>query len=121
MAKLKKQRQTKKKANLLKNKLTLLNVARTLIVLFSLFLALFALDTPFGIGLFVHLLPTIIILGTLVLTLKNNFIAGSLFILEGILTIFLFKTYSDWGVFLIISIIPILIGCMFLVAKSRKI
>ena len=117
MVKLKKQ--TKKKLNSFKDKLTLLNLARTLIVLFSLFLALFALDTPFGIGLFIHLLPTIIILGTLVLTLKNTFIAGFLFMFEGILTIFIFHTYRDWFVFLIISFIPILIGIVFLIASKK--
>lgn len=118
MAKLKKQ--TKKKASSLKSKLTLLNVSRILIVLFSLFLALFAFDTPFGIGFLIHLLPTIILLATLVLTWKKPTIAGILFVIEGIATIFVFNTYSDWFVFLIISVIPILVGIMFLVAKSRK-
>ncbi len=120
MAKLKKQKKVKEKKSLLKGKITLLNVARTLIVLFSLFLALFALDTPFGVGLLVHLLPTIILLGTLALTWKKSFIAGIIFILEGIATIFVFNTYHDWFTFLIISVIPILIGILFLVAKSRK-
>jgi hypothetical protein len=119
MAKLKKQKQTKKKAKSFRDKVTLLNVARSLIVLYSLFLAIFALDTPFGIGLLVHLLPTIIILGTLVLTLKNHFIAGSLFILEGLGTIFIFHTYRDLFVFFIISAIPLLIGIMFLIASKK--
>ncbi len=112
-----KTKRVEKKKNFLKKKLNLLNISRTLIVLFSLFLALFALDTPIGIGFLIHLLPTIILLLTLILTWKIPKIAGTLFILEGIATVFVFNTYRDWFTLLIISIIPIAIGIMFLLSR----
>ena len=101
-------------------KIKLLNFARGLIITYALFLGIFALDTEFGIGFFIHLLPTFIFLGTLIVTWKKPKLAGILFILEGIGTIIVFNTYRDLFVLFIISFIPIFIGILFFFLKKSK-
>lgn len=101
-------------------KIKLLYLARGLIIIYSLFIGLFALDTPFGLGFFIHLFPTFIFLGTLILTWKKPKLAGVLFILEGIGTIIVFNTYKDLFVLSTISLIPILIGILFFFLKNPK-
>ena len=97
-------------------------VPRILIILYTIFISLFALDTPFGIGLLVHLLPAMILLSILIFTWKFHKIAGILFILAGIGTIIVFNTYRELITFLIISLIPIVIGVLFcFLARKEKI
>jgi len=99
-------------------KINLLNIARILIVVYAIFIGLFSLDTKLGLGFLIHLLPTIIFLATLIFTWKYSKIAGILFILEGIGTIIVFNTYRDLFVLFTISIVPILIGSLFLFSKK---
>ncbi len=101
-------------------KIKLLHVARGLIIAYAIFIGLFALDISFGIGFFIHLIPTMIFLGTLIVTWKKPLIAGILFIFEGLGTIIVWDTYRDPFVFLIISVIPIIIGVLFLLKKSKN-
>jgi hypothetical protein len=96
------------------------NLARGLIIAYSIFIGIFALDTKFYLGFFIHLIPTFIFLGTLILTWKKPKLAGILFILEGLGTVIVFNTYRDLFVLLIISLIPILIGTLFLLSKNPK-
>jgi hypothetical protein len=103
-----------------KIKVKLINVARILIIGYIIFLSLFALDTTFGIGLFIHLLPSLIFLITLIIFWKKPKIAGILFVLEGLGTIIVFNTYRDLFVLFVISIIPVLIGLLFFFAKPLK-
>lgn len=97
-----------------------LYVARTLIILYILFISLFSLDTPFGLGFLIHLLPTIILTITLIATWKFPKIAGILFIIEGLGTIIVWNTYRELFVFFVISLTLILIGSIFLVSKNPK-
>jgi hypothetical protein len=101
-------------------KIKLLNIARGLIIAYAFFIGIFALDTEFGIGFFIHLLPTFIFLGTLIFAWKKPRLAGILFILEGIGTIIVFNTYRDLFVLFMISFIPILIGLLFFFSKNPK-
>jgi hypothetical protein len=101
-------------------KIKLLDIARALIILYSLFIGIFAFDTEFGLGFFIHLLPSFIFLGTLILTWKKPKLAGILFALEGIGTIVVFNTYRDLFVLFVISLIPILIGILFFFSKKKN-
>jgi nicotinamide riboside transporter PnuC len=101
-------------------RIKLIYVARILSLFYALFLGIFALDTPLGLGFFIHLLPTIIFLGTLILTWRKPQLAGILFILEGIGTIIVFNTYRDFFVLVVISFVPILIGILFCLSKANK-
>jgi hypothetical protein len=103
-----------------KIKINLMNSARVLIILYILFITLFSFDTSFGIGFFIHLIPTAIFLATLIFTWKKPKLAGILFVLEGFGTIIVFNTYRDLFVLFTISFIPILAGILFLIFKGKK-
>lgn len=101
-------------------KIKSIQISRILIILYILFITLFSLDTKFGIGFFIHLLPTFIFVSTLVITWKKPKIAGILFAIEGLGTMIVFNTYRDLFVLFIVSIIPILIGALFFISKNPK-
>jgi len=95
-------------------------ILKIIMIIYILFISLFALDTELGIGFFIHLLPTFIFLATLILFWKKPRTAGIFFTLEGIGTIIVFNTYRDLFVLSVISLIPILIGILFFFQKNPK-
>ena len=94
-------------------------IPRILAILFIIFISLFAFDTPFGIGFLIHLLPTFILLGCLIVAWVKPKIGGVLFGLAGIGTIIVFNTYRELISFFIISVIPIAIGVLFYLLKKK--
>lgn len=104
----------------MKRKIETILIAKIIAIIYILFISLFAFDTPLGIGFLIHLFPTIIFLGTLIVTWKKPKIAGILFFLEGLGTILVFNTYRDLFVFLAVSIVPVLIGILFFFSKNPK-
>ena len=95
-------------------------IPRILIILYTIFISLFALDTDFGIGLLVHLLPTIILLTILILTWKMPKLAGILFILSGIGTVIVWNTYRDLVLFFIFSVSLVLFGILFCILARKE-
>lgn len=95
---------------------------RILLVLFAAFLSLFALDIfsegysilDTIVGLFMHLIPTFLLLIVLAIAWKFPLVGGVLFILLGAVSIFFFDTYEHWISFVLISIPPFVIGVLFL-------
>lgn len=94
-----------------------INYLRAIIIAEAIFLGLFSLDTGLGIGLLMHLSPSIIILGTLILTWKKPKLAGIFFSIEGIITLLFFNTYTNLFSFLTISLPLILVGILFYLKK----
>ena len=101
-------------------KVKAINIARGIIIAYIIFISLFAFDTTFGIGFFIHLLPTLIFLTTLIVTWRKPKIAGILFILEGLGTIIVFNTYRDLFVLFVVSLLPVLTGLVFFFSKNPK-
>jgi hypothetical protein len=101
-------------------KINLPYIARSLIIIYILFITLFSLDTEFAIGFFIHLLPSAIFLLTLILTWKKPKLAGVFFVLEGIGTIFVFNTYRDLFVLFAVSLTPIFVGILFWILGRKK-
>ncbi|MCK9567927.1 hypothetical protein M0R72_03130 [Candidatus Pacearchaeota archaeon] len=95
-------------------------VPRILIIAYILFLSLFALDTEFGLGFFMHLIPSFILLAILIFTWKKQKLAGILFEVFGIVTIFYYRTYQDLSTLSMISLPPIFIGALFYFLKNPK-
>ena len=109
---------------------------RILAILFTLFLAMFSLDIfeeNYGFwgtiaGLFMHNIPTLILLVVLIISWKHEIVGGIAFILAGIFYIVMllitaittgFKWYYLlWAVQ--ISGIAFLIGILFLVGWKKK-
>jgi hypothetical protein len=108
----------KNKKNNLKEKL--IWIPRSLAILYILFLSLFALDTPFGIGFLIHLIPSFILIAFLIFSWKESKLAGTLFGLFGLGTIIFFNTYRELISLIVISLIPILIGVFFYFQKNPK-
>jgi hypothetical protein len=99
---------------------------RILGILFILFISMFALDV-FGeysfpeilIALFMHLIPSFILIIILVVAWKWERIGGILYIMLSILFTLFFRTYQDIIVFLLISFPVLLTGILFIL-NSRK-
>jgi len=79
-------------------------------ILFLLFISLFAFDSLGNIlGFLIHLIPSFIILITILIAWSHNYIGGIIFVVLGILSLFFFHFKS-----LIISLPIIIIGILFL-------
>jgi hypothetical protein len=95
-------------------------IPRILIILYILFISLFALDTEIGLGFLMHLIPSFILLAILIFTWEKPKIAGIIFAIFGIATIIYYNTYAGLISFLMISLPPILAGILFWIFKGKK-
>jgi len=109
---------------------------RILAIIFILFLALFSLDTfdscngffDCALGLFMHNIPSLVLLVVLIISWKYEWVGGVVFILAGLLYIgFILKNiistgfegyYLSWAVQ--ISGIAFLVGILFFVNWKQK-
>jgi len=96
---------------------------RILAILYIAFISLFALDV-FGEGhgvfgtmfaLFMHLIPSFILIVCLVLAWKKPVIGGAIFVVMGIVFTFFFRTYREISVFLMISLPLLVVGALFFI------
>ncbi len=102
---------------------------RVLAIGVALFLSLFALDVfgeEAGVGyitvaLLMHLRPTLVLLIVIAIAWRRAFIGGLLFLMLGVVSVFLFDTYEHVFTFLTISLPVLLAGILFMVdAVSEK-
>ena len=95
---------------------------RVLVILFAVFLSLFALDVfseGYGVletilALFMHLIPTLFVIGLLIIAWKWELIGGILFILLGIMFTIMFDGYESIAGFFIVCFPLFLVGGLFL-------
>ena len=101
---------------------------RILSIIYIVFLSLFAMDV-FGenysfletIGaLFMHLIPSLILIAITFLAWKKEKIGGIIFILLSIIFTIFFKTYNDIITFLLISLPILITGILFLLNQFKK-
>ena len=101
---------------------------RILVILFALFLSIFALDI-FGegygfwgtiVGLFMHLIPTFALIILLLIAWKWEIIGGILFILLGVFFTIFFDGYEELMQFLIVCFPVFLVGILFIMSKMYK-
>jgi hypothetical protein len=103
-------------------------VARLLTIAFAIFISVFAMDVfneGYGfwktmLGLFMHLLPTLIILIVLLVAWRNAIIGGLIYILLGITYIVFTWGKSDWTAYALIPAPMILIGVLFFIGWYQK-
>jgi len=101
---------------------------RAITIFFIVFISIFALDVFFeGYGfwetiaaLFMHLIPSFVLIIILAIAWKNEYAGSILFILLGIAFTLFFKTYMDIPGFLLLSAPVFLIGALFLLQKKRR-
>ncbi|NMB45626.1 MAG: hypothetical protein GX998_04360 [Firmicutes bacterium] len=106
----------------------LIRIARLIAIALGLFLLLFCLDV-FAmegstsrklIGFIIHSLPSLVIAAILALTWRNPFLSGLSFFLLAALFAFVFRTYDKIGTFIMLTVVPVLIGILFLLAVRRQ-
>ncbi len=94
-------------------------ILRILAILFIAFITLFAFDASSFVGFLIHLLPTLIFSGCLVIAWFKPKIGGILFAFAGAGTIIVFNTYRELVPFLAVSVIPIIIGVLFFTSPKH--
>ncbi len=95
---------------------------RVLTIIFALFLGLFALDVfdgsgfwPTVLALFIHLLPTVLILAFLIISWRWEWIGAIVYVALGILYIVMAYGQFPFSVFVTISGPLFLVGILFLI------
>lgn len=91
---------------------------RILSILYIIFITIFAFDeSVFTLPWFVHLMPTLILALVVILTWRKPLGAAITFLILGFGFTLVFRTYTNWLVFLLISLPLILIGILFLLER----
>ena len=107
---------------------TLYWAPRVLAIIYIIFLSLFAFDV-FGEGysfletivaLFMHLIPSLILVAITFLAWKKEKMGGIIFILLGIIFTIFFNTYREIISFLLISLPILIVGILFLINHFKK-
>jgi len=97
---------------------------RILAILYIAFISLFAFDVfeeGYGLlgtmlALFMHLIPSFILIACLVLAWKRPKIGGIVFMALGVVFTLFFRTYQRLDVFLIVSLPLLVVGALFIIA-----
>jgi len=92
--------------------MNLRKITRIIAIIYIIFITLFALDSKHFLELLIHLLPSLIFICILIFSELNKEYGSLAFILAGMGTIIVFNTYQDIIPFIIISLIPIIIGVL---------
>jgi hypothetical protein len=91
---------------------------RILAILYIIFITIFSFDeSVFTLPWFVHLMPTLILTLIVIFTWRKPLSAAIIFLILGFGFTLIFHTYTNWLIFLIISLPLILIGILFLLEK----
>jgi len=98
---------------------------RILAILIIIFFSIFSLDVfgeykfPLVLGaLFMHLIPSFLLIISLMIAWKKEKIGGIIFIILSIITIFFFNTYQHLISLLIITLPILITGILFLLNKK---
>jgi hypothetical protein len=93
---------------------------RGLGIAFIIFLSLFAIDSEDILGLLIHLIPSFILIGFLVVAWKKQLLGSVLFFILGIAFTVFFNTYRSVLTLLFISLPVFLVSGLFYLEYYRK-
>jgi len=94
--------------------------AKIVAILYIALITMFAFDVPIlSWGFLIHLIPTLIFLGCLIFAWFKPKIGGILFVIAGLGTILFFNTYRELITFTTISLIPIIVGILFVFSNKK--
>jgi len=102
---------------------------RILAILYIAFISIFALDVfeeGYGfwgtmLALFMHLIPSFLLIACLVFAWKRPKIGGAVFMVMGVVFTLFFRTYQMLGSFLMISLPLLIIGTLFIIAGMYRV
>jgi hypothetical protein len=90
-------------------------------ILYIIFISLFAFDTEIiSWGFLIHLIPSLILIGILILSIKKPLVGGIAFIVVGLIFTIFFRAYREIYSFLAIIFPLIVIGVLFILTKEIK-
>ncbi len=96
---------------------------RILAITFILFISIFALDAfsdpNWPVALFMHLIPSFILIAITLIAWKKEKLGGILFLAIGVAG-FLFFHVNDWVVFFLIIFPVLLLGILFFFSKRKN-
>jgi hypothetical protein len=90
-----------------------------LLVFYIIFISLFSFDTPFGWGLLIHLIPSLILIAGLIFFWKKPQRLGIFLVTLGILFTIFFHAYKEITLFLIIPFPLILLGALLIITNKK--
>jgi hypothetical protein len=94
--------------------------AKIISIFYIILITMFVFDEKiFSLGFFIHLIPTMIFLGCLVVAWFKPQIGGIFFMTAGLGTIIFFNTYREIFTLIVISLIPIITGILFFLSKKK--
>ena len=90
-------------------------------IIYIIIITFFSFDEKFlSVPFLIHLIPTVIFLGLLVFAYFKPKTGGALFVVAGFLTIIFFGTYKNTISLILISVVPLIIGHLFLHSENRQ-
>jgi len=103
-------------------------VPRIIIICFALFVGMFSLDVfemradiwHKLLGFFIHNIPSLLIILTLLITWKKPLWGGIFYLALTIILTLFWQTYRSWETFLFFTLPPFLVGILFLAAYFCK-
>lgn len=72
------------------------------------------------VGFIIHSLPSLLMIVILVLNWNNPYRSGLIFLIFAVLFTFMFKTFRRIDTFILISVPPLLVGLLFLLANNLQ-
>jgi hypothetical protein len=102
-------------------------IPRVIAVLYTAMIGMLALDVQddsvwrAAVGLIIHLIPALVMVGCVVLAWKRPRQGGMVFLGIGILFTWFFGTYEDGVVFVILSVPLFLAGTLFIIDGARRV
>jgi hypothetical protein len=94
------------------------SIAKILAIAYTLLITLFVFDSQSFLEVLIHLIPTIIFAGCLILAWYKPKYGAITFAIAGIGTIIVFNTYREFIPFVAISLIPMITGVLFWFSKK---
>jgi hypothetical protein len=91
-------------------------IPRVAAILLAVFYALFAFDTPLGIGFLVHLIPSLIIVACVAAFWKLDLPACIAFLILCLAVTFYYQTWTSLSHFLLITVAYALISLTYLLS-----
>jgi len=95
-------------------------LARGLLILYCIFLLLFAFEEGIVKGGYMHSIPAVVILAIMVVFKERPLINFFIFLFLSLFSIWFFKTYNNLTSFLIISAPLVVASILFLAGRSWK-
>jgi hypothetical protein len=95
-------------------------IPRVAAILLAVFYALFAFDTPLGVGFLVHLIPSLIIIACVAAFWKYDLAACAAFLVLCLAVTLYYQTWTALSHFLLITVAYALVSLFYLISFLNR-